>query len=790
MTSSTALPAERLPAGRLAVLAAHAATPFASLDDAINGTLTLLADLAGISLTMIHRLEGDNLVISHACDRLGLGIQTPITVPRAHTFCDTVLHSLAPLVVHDADADPHWSQLPGRLLVGTRSYISVPIVLGDGRVFGTLCAHDRRVLELGQSEIDAMRILARLIASQIERDAALRQAAQSARDLAAQNRELTDALRQLDALREVVESISSELDLEALLERIIASAVSLLGAHAGAIGLVGADADAPRRLVATHNLEAEGLATRGIPARAGLMGEVLARRGPVIVERYEDVTQPLPDSAFHRLAPWIAVPIWWQSDIIGTFGVAGNDPTRRFGGREIALLENFARHAAVAIENARLYAASRDLGIAEERNRLAREIHDTLAQSLLTLTFQIRAARGSIGDDPASADADLRTAEANARAALEEARRSVWNLGPTALETGSLVEALGAEADPGRAGLPCRLIVSGAARPLAGDVQLTLLRVAQEAIANARKHAQASRIEVRLAFGDAGVTLSIADDGRGFDPAALEQRPTPSGGFGLLNMAERLRRLGGSLKVHSGPDNGPGTTIVATVPYPAAVSEPRPDPAPDREQVTFRVVVVDDHPAIRTGLAALLDAQPDMAVIGQAADGEEGVRLVATLQPEVALIDLRLPKLGGVEAIARLTRMNLPTRIIVVTSFAQDEIVLQALRSGAHGYLLKDATGDELAAAVRTVGGGGAYLTPLVAGKLAGALTQAERLTPREHEVLHLVGQGLADKEIAVELGTSTKTAQFHVANVLGKLGAQNRTDAVRIAYARGLIEV
>jgi two-component system, NarL family, uhpT operon response regulator UhpA len=116
--------------------------------------------------------------------------------------------------------------------------------------------------------------------------------------------------------------------------------------------------------------------------------------------------------------------------------------------------------------------------------------------------------------------------------------------------------------------------------------------------------------------------------------------------------------------------------------------------------------------------------------------------------------------------------------------------VLQALRAGAQGFLLKDASADELAAAVRTVGAGGTYLTPLVAGKLASSLTQMERLTPREREVLHLIGQGLADKEIAAEIGTTAKTAQFHVANLLDKLGAQNRTDAVRIGYARGLIDV
>jgi DNA-binding NarL/FixJ family response regulator len=201
-------------------------------------------------------------------------------------------------------------------------------------------------------------------------------------------------------------------------------------------------------------------------------------------------------------------------------------------------------------------------------------------------------------------------------------------------------------------------------------------------------------------------------------------------------------------------------------------------------------VIVDDHPAMRAGLAALLDAEEDVTVVGQAADGEEALRVIAALQPDIALIDLRLPKLGGVETIARLARLHLPTRTIVVTSFAQDELVLQALRAGAQGYLLKDASAEELAAAVRAVGRGGTYLTPLIAGKLATTLTQQERITRREREVLALLAQGLAEKEIGVALGTSAKTAQFHVANLLDKLGAQNRTDAVRIAYARGLIDI
>jgi DNA-binding NarL/FixJ family response regulator/signal transduction histidine kinase len=789
---STVPPAEQ----RLSALAAFAAAPFASLDDAIDETLELLADLVGISLTMIHRLEGDNLIVSHACDRMGLGIRPPLVVRRADTFCDAVLASLAPLVVRDADADPGWRSLPGKQLVGTRSYISVPIMLGDGRAYGTLCAHDRRVLDLGQPEIDAMRILTRIIASQIERDEALQRAAESARNLAAQNQELSSALQQLDALREVVESISSELDLEALLERVVASAVTLLDGYAGAISLIGDDLDAPRRLVITHNLDAMGAAGRNAPARAGLMGEVIARGEPVIIERYDELTLPLTDAVFHELGPWIAVPVWWQEAIIGTFGVAANAAERHFGERDVELLALLAKHAAVAIENARLFAASRGLGVAEERNRLAREIHDTLAQSLLTLTFQLRAARGLMASEPERAGHELLRAEANARAALEEARRSVWNLGPAALETGSLVEALQGETDPRRVGMPCRLVVSGTPRPLAADVQLALLRVAQEAIANARKHARCAWIEVRLEFRDEGVALAIADDGQGFDPTRVGREATPSGGFGLSSMTERLRQLGGRLDIASGPGNGTGTTVAATIPYPVTTPEPHVEAgttagaAPAPAETRFRVVVVDDHPAIRAGLAALLDAEPDIAVVGEAGDGEEGLRMVAALQPEVALVDLRLPKLGGVETIARLARLRLPTRTLVVTSFAQDELVLQALRAGAQGYLLKDASAAELAAAVRAVGTSGSYLTPSIAGKLATSLTQQERLTPRERDVLHLIGQGLADKEIAVELGTSAKTTQFHVANLLDKLGAQNRTDAVRIAYARGLLDV
>lgn len=781
-------------AGQLSAIATLAATPFASLDDAIDAALTLLSNLTGFKLTMIHRLEGDDLVVSHACDRVGLGVTPPVVVPRRATFCDDVLASLAPLIVPDADADPVRSTLPGKLMVGTRTYIGVPIVLGDGHLFGTLCAHDRRVLRLSGDEADAMRIVARLIASHIERERTLADQQDAAARLGARNAEVATAYQEIQALREVVESISSELDLPALLERIVASAVALLGAHAGAISLCGSDPEAPRRLVATHNLHVPDLEARGVPSQSGLMGQVLVRRAPVIVERYADIASPLPDAAFHALAPWVAVPIWRQGEIIGTFGVAGNDPGRRFGEHEVELLTLLAKHAAIAIENARLFAASRELGVAEERNRLAHEIHDTLAQSLLTLTFQIRAARAALSIDPERAAAELADAEVVTRSALEEARRSVWNLGPAALDGGTLVDALRAEAGSGRAGGPCRFVVEGTPRPLPAGAQLALLRTVQEALANARRYAAAASVEVALAFDDRGACVRVADDGRGFDLDAVRAAgPTVAGGSGLVGLRDRLGRLGGRLEVLSAP--GRGTRIDAWVPYavdpqPRLPSVPAPHSPGPRVRPAIRAVVADDHPVVRAGLVALLKSARDIEVVGEAETGEDALDLVKELRPDLLLIDLRLPGLDGIAAIERLRQIGVTTRTLVVTSFAQDDLVLRALAAGAQGYVLKAADPTELLTAARAVGRGGTYFVTPVAAVLARGLANPTRLTARERQVLQLLGRGLADKEIADHLGTSVKTARYHVANLLSKLGAHNRTDAVRLALERGLIEV
>jgi DNA-binding NarL/FixJ family response regulator/signal transduction histidine kinase len=770
-------------------VAALSATPFSSLDEVIGATLKLMSDLIGVKLSMIHRLEGDTIIVSHVYDRIGLGLTPPVTIKRTDTFCDVVLENIAPLIVLDADVEP-WVHMLGKQIVGTKSYIGVPILLNDHRLFGTLCAHDRRALDLRQEEIDLMLVLARFVASHIERDDALSRQERSTQRLAERNTELAAANQQLRALNEIAESIGASLDLHTLLQTVIASAVELLDVHGGAISLIGEDLDSPRQLTATFNLPTM-LETEEIPARSGLMGQVVAARGPVIIERYDQLDAPLQHSFFHELAPWIAVPIWWGGEIIGTFGLGSGNPSRVFNERDIDSLTQLAKHAAVAIENTRLYAASRELGAAEERNRLAAEIHDTLAQSLLTLTFQLRTARGFISSAPDRAAGELAEAEQHTRAALDEARRSVWNLGPASLEAGSLIEALQGElAASERNGLPGRMIVNGAACPLHAETQLALFRVAQEALANARKHAAAGRAELSLDYGPNDIRLTIVDDGRGFDPERIKARtPRREGGYGLMGMAERVQRIGGALTIESNPESG-GARITARLPYqPPIRTSGQPFVAVEPQASSIRVIVADDHPATRAGIAGILGQQEGITVVATAGNGEEALSLVEALQPDVLMIDLRMPKLSGVEAIARLAKLGVPTRAVAVTTFAQDELVFQAMRAGARGYLLKDATPEELASAVRVVHAGGTLLTPVVAGKLAEGLASNERLTGRERQVLELLARGLSDKEIAVELQMSVKTANFHVGNTIAKLGAQNRAEAVRLAYERGLLE-
>ncbi|MFD8597886.1 response regulator [Kitasatospora sp. NPDC059646] len=211
---------------------------------------------------------------------------------------------------------------------------------------------------------------------------------------------------------------------------------------------------------------------------------------------------------------------------------------------------------------------------------------------------------------------------------------------------------------------------------------------------------------------------------------------------------------------------------------------------------TTRVLIADDEHLIRTGFRAILGAEPDLDVVGEAADGLEATALAAELRPDVVMMDVRMPRLSGIDATAHLVRtLPDPPRILVVTTFENDAYVYEALRAGAQGFLLKRATADDLVRAVRLVACGDSLLFPAAVRDLAlrhapvaPDRSRIDRLSEREREVLRLMAAGLANAEIADRMRVGAETVKTHVGRILGKLGVRDRTQAVIAAYESGFV--
>ena len=213
-----------------------------------------------------------------------------------------------------------------------------------------------------------------------------------------------------------------------------------------------------------------------------------------------------------------------------------------------------------------------------------------------------------------------------------------------------------------------------------------------------------------------------------------------------------------------------------------------------------RMLLADDHTLVRAGLRLLLDGQPDLTVVGEAATGAEAVRQARALRPDIVLMDLTMPGGGGLEATETIKRECPTTQVLVLTMHDNQEYFFRVLQAGASGYVVKGASKDDLLAAVRAVAGGGVYLYPTLAKGLVGDyLRRASRgeaddaeakLTEREREVLHLLAEGLTGREIAERLVLSPATVERHRANLMGKLGLHSRAELIRYAVRRGLIRL
>jgi signal transduction histidine kinase/DNA-binding NarL/FixJ family response regulator len=599
----------------------------------------------------------------------------------------------------------------------------------------------------------------------------------------------------------VAEDLAGEFSLRPLLERILRRCTELLDCHAGSICSVDEAAG-------TYRKEADiGIACQSgavFPLTEGMTGVVVARRAPVWFARYDQV--PGGHVAAHERATLrgvIGVPLEWRGRIIGACIVFSRDASRQFGQADADLLQLFARHAAIALANARMHEAAEDRARAEaaaaERDRLLAELNDTLAQRLVNVqvhldSVQRELAANAVSQPPGEPEGSdswvcavsdhLDQAAAATRDAMVEARQTLVGLseppGGLSLEAALKSEAAWAEAI-GR--LEVRLVTAGTPGPVDLRLARELTWVAREALTNIVRHADAHSVRIGLLYEPGSVSLLVQDDGQGFDPGSGWQGHQ----FGLRTMTERARDHGANVDIDSLP--GWGTRIRARFPY-------LPN-EPERGGHGLRVLIAARRPVLRAGLSRLLTwTEPGAEVIGEVETADQALEACHALHPDVALVDLGLPVAGGERdgspgtragsGIAGYLLVAVPGLAVVgLCEAGDDELVADAVRAGARGCVDVGASGPELAQAVVAAGRGQAILSDVVLDLLHRGMRAddlPEQLTDREREVCGLMEQGLPDRAIAQRLVLSVKTVEKHAGAVLRKTGARNRTELAALA--------
>jgi signal transduction histidine kinase len=365
------------------------------------------------------------------------------------------------------------------------------------------------------------------------------------------------------AMSDAVLAIAAEHSVEPVLQKLVHAARELAGARYAALGVP--DGEGAFAQFLTSGMSDELVASMGpLPRTHGLLGAMLESERPYRTAdvRADPRFKGWWPSEHPEMRSFLGVPIVSRSGVIGAFYLTEKDGSAEFGDEDLQLIEMLAAHAAIAIENARLFERSRELSILEERNRLARDLHDSVTQKLFGVVLTAEAAATLVGRDADEARAQLQRLQELAADAMEELRAVIFELQPPALESEGLPIALRKHVDVLRRVYrrEIGLELAGASRlPPRADGEV--FRIAQEALQNALRHAGAERIDVRLDARDARLALTVADDGIGFDPAAPALR---SRRLGLTSMEERARAVGGVLTIESEP--GGGTVVRLEVP--------------------------------------------------------------------------------------------------------------------------------------------------------------------------------------------------------------------------------
>ncbi|WP_189597060.1 helix-turn-helix transcriptional regulator [Paenibacillus elgii] len=417
------------------------------------------------------------------------------------------------------------------------------------------------------------------------------------------------------------------------------------------------------------------------------------------------------------------------------------------------------------------------LTLAEERNRLSKDLHDTMGHSFTSIMMGLETLRSEVNTP--EGERKLDSLLQLTRDSLDEVRQYVHQVG-AAQDSRTLVESLQALTAEFQAltKVTVRLRTLGEEVQVSQQVKMTLHRCLQESLTNAVRHGQAGEIAVSLHFEEKQLRLEVQDNGLGTEELQA--------GFGLTAMRERASDLQGQVHIHSKP--GEGTVVTCTLPRQA-----------EQQEEAIRLLLVDGQPSIRESLQMILAREKDFEVVGLAEDGEQALEQCERLRPHVVLMDLHMPRMDGVEAAKRVKQKHPGVRVLIMTTFQETEKAVEALRSGADGYLLKSSEPQELSETIRLVHRGVMMIAQDVTNQLiqnygGGALREQPAepdkplpppsgLTPREMDILQCLSKGLRYKTIAAKLYLSEGTVRNYASTIYTKLGVRNREEAVQKVF-------
>jgi len=425
----------------------------------------------------------------------------------------------------------------------------------------------------------------------------------------------------------------------------------------------------------------------------------------------------------------------------------------------------------------------------EERRRIAQDLHDSTGQNLVALATMLGRLNKSVPSVGRRSRTLLSECVALSNQCIREVRTLSYLLHPPLLDEAGLEEAI-REYVTGfskRSGIEVKLEMSRRLGRVARDIEQALFRVVQEALTNIQRHSGSQQARIRI-HRNSDLTLEVSDLGRGVSASAHrgKQKTRFEVGVGILSMQERVKLIGGRLDIVS---TDHGTTVRATVPF-------------GRNQMKkLRILLADDHGLVRVGARAVLQSQHGWRVVGEAVNGREAVEKAIELKPDVAVVDIGMPELDGIE-VTRQIRTSAPeTRVLVLTMHESGQMVRRALDAGASGYLLKSDLTESLAKAVETVADGNRFLPPKVSeivmeeflsstSKNQQGESASTPATPREVEVIRLLAEGKTNKEIAALLGITVRTVETHRAKIMLKLRLHSLAELIHYAVRRGIATV